>query len=214
MGGARFASPMDPGARPGLPKLRLETLVDGTAAIVMTLLVLEIKVPDVPASELPAALLHLRTEMLAFFVSVAVVGAFWLGHNHHMNLITHANRPLVWINVAGLGIVAFIPFSTALLGHHGAEAIPTALYGANLAALGVVALLHWGYATRAGLVRADLPREASDDLLRRTLAGATLSAIGAGVAFVFPLLSLGLYALAFVPFALPGKYDRHLRARG
>lgn len=203
---------MDAARRPGLPKNRLEALVDGTAAIVMTLLILEVKVPRVEPAELPSALLHSGGEMVAFVVSVLVVGAFWLGHNHHFNFLTHADRGLVWVNVVGLGVVAFIPFTTALLGHYWGLALPTALYGLNLGALGIVALVHWTYATRAGLVRHDLPPHASRDLLARTGVGVALAFLGAAAAFLSPVASMVLYALAFVPFALRGRYDDHLKA--
>lgn len=195
-----------------LPKARLETLVDGVAAIVMTLLILEVKVPSAAVDELPHALLEIVPELLAFAVSVLAVGAFWLGHNHQMNFIRSVDRGLVWINVTGLGIVAILPLSTALLGHYWST-LALALYGANLAALGIVALVHWGWATRRRhLVREDLPVDVVVDVRNRTMLGTALAIIGATVAFASPGGAVALYAAAFVPFVLPGKYDDHLTA--
>lgn len=198
--------------RPGLPKTRLEALVDGTAAIVLTLLILEVKVPHVALEELPHTLVEMRAEFAAFFVSVLVVGVFWLGHNQQMNFITHVDRTIVWLNVVGLGIVAFVPFTTALIGNYWGAALPTSLYGLNLAALGVLGYVQWAWATRGRhLVRADTPDETVRDVRLRIVVGTGLALAGAALAWWTTWASLVLYAAAFVPFAVRGKFDAHLR---
>jgi uncharacterized membrane protein len=197
----------------GLGKARLETLVDGTAAIVLTLLVLDVHVPrvDEPA-QLPAALWAMRTSVFTFFVSVLVVGTFWLGHAHQMNFVTRVDRTLAWINIVGLGIVAFIPFTTALLGQDLGWPLPTALYGANLAALGVVGWVHWRWATRrAHVLRPGIPPEAVADVRRRIELGTATALAGIVVALIVPWLAMLLYAAAFVPFAVRGRFDDHLQ---
>lgn len=196
----------------GLPTTRLEALVDGTAAIVMTLLVLELRLPDVAAGdELLAALRHLLPEVAAFAMSVAVIGVFWLGHAHQFNFIARVDRALVGVNVLGLGFAALVPFTTALLGRHWGDPLATALWGANVLALGLVGMLHWWYASRRGHLAEHAPPEASRSIARRTVASTGIAALGVAVAWLSPAASVALYALAFLPWASRGTYEDHLR---
>src|SRR5438552_666043 len=197
----------------GLAKTRLETVVDGVTAFVLTVLVFDIKVPskDLPVSALPGALLDLRQPVFTFLVTAAVIGTFWLGHAHQMNFITRIDRTLVWTNFAGLALVALLPFSTSLLGGRLGVPLPTAIYGANVALIGVAGLLQWRWAVRnRHLLRDDTPPDALRHPTMRSLVGVGLAVVGVAVAFWQPWLAMGLYALAFVPFALRGRVDDHL----
>ena len=105
--------------QPGLETDRLETLADGVFAIAMTILVFEITVPDLATGELDqlgSKLLALWPKLLAYVISFIVLGIFWIGHHNQFAFIRRANRTFLWLNIVFLMLIAFIPFSAALLG--------------------------------------------------------------------------------------------------
>jgi uncharacterized membrane protein len=98
-------------------------LTDGVFAIIMTILVFNIVVPElklftegVYASErLYAKFADLWPEFLAYVISFSTLGAFWVAHHRVFRWILYINRPLIWINISFLMIIGLIPFSTTLL---------------------------------------------------------------------------------------------------
>jgi uncharacterized membrane protein len=128
-----------------------------------------------------------------------------------MNFITRLDRPLIWINFAGLTVVVLLPFTTSLLGRYLGAGLPTAIYGANVALIGIAGLAQWWWATRSPhLLRGGTPPEAVRDMTRRIAIGLALTVVGIAAAAWSAWVSMGFYALAFIPFVLPGRYDEHL----
>ena len=138
----------------GRDRDRIVNLSDGVFAIALTLLVLDIRVPDIPeglvASELPAELLSLWPKYLGYFLSFVVIATFWLIHHSIFRPIRVYDRPLLLLNFLFLMLVAFVPFPTSLLGEYGDHRLPVAVYAATLA-LGrlLLTVLHW-YSARDG----------------------------------------------------------------
>ena len=131
---------------------RIVNLSDGVFAIAITLLVLDIRVPDIPeglvASELPGELLSLWPKYLGYFLSFLGVSTFWMIHHSIFRPIRAYDRILLYLNFLFLMVVAFVPFPTSLLGEYGNYQLPVAIYAATLA-IGRLLLtaLHW-YSTR------------------------------------------------------------------
>jgi uncharacterized membrane protein len=131
---------------------RIVNLSDGVFAIAITLLVLDIQVPDIPekvvSSQLPEALLSLWPKYLGYFLSFVGISAFWLIHHSIFRPIRSYDRTLLYLNFLFLMVVAFVPFPTALLGEYGDHQLPVAIYAATLA-VGRLLLtaIHW-YSTR------------------------------------------------------------------
>jgi uncharacterized membrane protein len=136
----------------GRDRDRIVNLSDGVFAIAITLLVLDIRVPDIPegmvASELPAALLSLWPKYLGYFLSFAVISTFWIVHHSIFRPIREYDRGLLYLNFLFLMFVAFVPFPTSLLGEYGDHQLPVAIYAGALA-IGRLLLtaIHW-YSTR------------------------------------------------------------------
>ena len=90
-------------AEGGLNKNRVETLVDGVFAIVMTLLVFDIRVPTIApeeaARELPRQLIAMYPRFLAYVFSFVILGFYWVGHRAQMHYIRRTDRLLLWINI-------------------------------------------------------------------------------------------------------------------
>jgi uncharacterized membrane protein len=130
---------------------RLEFLTDGVFAIVMTLLVLEISIPEIAQpslqAELPRRLLELWPKLFSYVLSFLVLGILWTLHHRSFHSIKRSDNALIWLNIIFLMFVALIPFSTSLLGNYGTEQLSIVIYSANaLLALGM-RLLIWTYAT-------------------------------------------------------------------
>jgi uncharacterized membrane protein len=142
------------GMEAGRDRDRIVNLSDGVFAIAITLLVLDIRVPDIPesmvAKELPAALISLWPKYLGYFLSFVGITVFWTIHHSIFRPIRSYDRTLLYLNFLFLMVVAFVPFPTSLLGEYGDHQLPVAIYAATL---GVGRLLltaiHW-YSTRRG----------------------------------------------------------------
>jgi uncharacterized membrane protein len=197
-----------------LGRNRIEALTDGVFAVAMTLLVLDIKVPELEQSlssaELPFRLLALWPKFLTYAISFVILGVYWVGHHMQLSFIRSADRPLLWINILFLLWVALVPFSTALLSEYTKHRLAIAVYGANLIAIGLTLALHWRYATAGtrhvdpnthpGLVRA---------AMARTLMGPLLYLIAIALSFLSTEFSLVMYALVPILYILPGRVDIH-----
>jgi uncharacterized membrane protein len=113
-------------------KNRVEALSDGVFAIVITLLILDIRVPEVEYGELAVSLVAVLPRIFAYVISFGVIGVYWLAHHQSLQLIGKLNGFLIWLNLIYLLAVSFMPFPTALLGRYPMQPIPIVIYGLNL----------------------------------------------------------------------------------
>jgi TMEM175 potassium channel family protein len=197
-----------------LGRNRIEALTDGVFAVAMTLLVLDIKVPELQqplaTAGLPLKLLSLWPKFLSYTISFVILGVYWVGHHVQLSFIRRADRPLLWINILFLLWVALVPFSTALLSEYATTRIAIAIYGANLIAIGLTLALHWWYATTENRhVDPDIDRGLVRGAMYRTLMGPLVYVIAIGLSFFRAEVSLALYALVPILYILPGRIDIH-----
>src|SRR5215510_14651720 len=115
-----------------MSKNRVEALSDGVFAIVITLLILEIRVPDVQYDQLWSSLVALVPRIFAYVISFGVIAVYWLAQHQSLQLIGKLNGFLIWLNFLYLLAVSFMPFPTALLGRYPMQPIPIVIYGLNL----------------------------------------------------------------------------------
>ena len=186
---------------------------DAVFAIAITLLVIDLRVPDLPAGAssqaVAQAILDLAPRYLAFFVSFAVIGAYWLTHWRRFQLIRRVNQRLVIINLALLGSVAFIPFPTALIAQFG-DAVTTAIYALSITATGLLSGAEWLYAERAGLISARLSKPTIRHYLVRGLVvpGVFLASLLVLVAFGARACQISWLAIPLVQLAVERIYGR------
>lgn len=110
-------------------KGRLEAFSDGVLAIIITIMVLEIKVPH--GTEW-AALFELAPVFISYILSFVYIGIYWGNHHHLMHTAKHVNGKIILANLHLLFWLSLIPFTTGWMGENHFEANPTALYSANL----------------------------------------------------------------------------------
>jgi uncharacterized membrane protein len=132
---------------------RLEFLTDGVFAIVMTLLVLEITLPEIAQpslqAELPQKLLELLPKLFRYALSFLVLGILWGFHHLAFHSIKRSNMALAWLNIVFLMFVALMPFSTSIrpIPPMTPSLVSTAVYALNIALAFAMILIMWTYAT-------------------------------------------------------------------
>jgi uncharacterized membrane protein len=129
-----------------MSKTRLEAFSDGVFAIVITLLILNVHVPDGRTLTLQS-LRPLVPPLATFVLSFIIVGVYWISHHHTLHFVKEVNRRLLWLNLLVLLCVVFIPFPTSLLGTGFNNPLAVRLYGLSLMATNASGLLFWVYTT-------------------------------------------------------------------
>jgi uncharacterized membrane protein len=162
-------------------KFQLERMIlfsDAVFAIAITLLIIEIKVPVVPESELPAALGHMAMEFLGFVVSFVVIGQFWTQHHRLFGLVHSYDNKLIWLNMHMLLWIVVVPFSNSLNFHYGTDGV-WMWYSFNMFMIGLSLFFLWNYICKPGKKLSPI---ANDPLRARSARVRSIS-----VAFIFLL---------------------------
>src|SRR5207249_453676 len=121
---------------------RIAALSDGLFAIAMTLIVLEIRVPDTAGistdRQLFDALVPLGPRFLTYLLSFLTLGIFWNGQQTQLNHIARANRDFAWLSLLFLATIALFPFTTSLLAEYIAVPLALILYWLNIVIIGAI----------------------------------------------------------------------------
>jgi len=129
---------------------------DAVFAIAMTLLAVDIKVPQVPADQLGHAILDQRQEFFAYALSFAVAGAYWLSHHRLFRLLKGYTGGLQRLNLLLLFFVALLAYATDMLALHDDQPLGVVIYAGALGLIGTVNYWLWIYCGRRGLFRDDV----------------------------------------------------------
>ena len=197
----------------GLTKGRIEALTDGVFAIVMTLLVLEISVPQISShsaetvgAELFKRLFDLWPKIFSYGISFIILAIYWRAHHRQFHYIKHADGILIWTNIMFLMAVSFLPFSTSLLGEYIDQQVSVFIYGGNSIIIAFFLYVQWRYATdHHRLVDKILDPNILRRLPTRVLIGIISYLIAIGVSFVNIQLSVLLFTLIVISAVLPNK---------
>ncbi len=139
-----------------LHRARLETLVDGIFAIAMTILVLELRVPELAdrrsAEELLAALAHHGYVIGAYFFSFAMLAVFWVWHHRLAEQVREVDLPLLVCAMFLLALVCFFPFATAMLGRYPTNLTALLVYVPVIGLIIMLQALFYRMAVRRGLI--------------------------------------------------------------
>ena len=181
-------------------KDRLTALTDGVVAIVITIMVLEMKVPH--RTDM-AGLAALAPVFLSYVLSFVYVAIYWNNHHHFFHLVPHVNGPILWANLHLLFWLSLIPFATAWMGENDLMPLPTALYGFGL----LMCAIAW-VVMQAAIIREQGSTSPLKRALGRDLKGKLsplLYLAGMGLAFVLPLLSMAIYAGVALMWLVPDR---------
>ncbi|MFN7957359.1 MAG: TMEM175 family protein [Holophagaceae bacterium] len=184
-----------------IAKHRLEALVDGVFAIAMTILVLEVKVPDLldhrSATELLDRLRHAWPILAAYLVSFCLLGLFWFWHHRLMAKILRVDVPVFALSLLFLALVSFFPFAAALMGRYPINPVALMVYLPTMGLILTTQAANFALALRRGCVDPAIPEVEILAAQRRNLRGcgifflaATPSAIRIGpISLVLCLLA-------------------------
>jgi uncharacterized membrane protein len=185
---------------------RLAALSDGLFAFAMTLLVLDLRVPELGAvhseRDLLQALLGLSPRLLTWLMSFMTLSIFWTGQQAQLAHFKESDRHLSWIQLAFLSLVSLLPFSTRLLTAFVDLRSALLIYWLNLLALGVVIYASWAYACRHGLLKPEATPAVQAAVVRRILGAQSLYAVGAALCVFGTYWSIGFIVLVQLNFAV------------
>ncbi|HEX4403020.1 MAG TPA: TMEM175 family protein [Galbitalea sp.] len=193
----------------GSPR-RLEMLIDGVFAIVMTLIVLQIAIPTGPVQQLQHDLAKLVPTLLTYGLTFITLGALWFGNRTQSEFIRRADHPLVWLTLLMLAFVALVPFSAALLGRFPTAKVAVVVYGVHLTLVFAIHGCLWLYASfRPALLREGISQNYRKWSRLAAFAPAVGYGIATGLGAIVPLAGLIGYLVVPIPF-VTGLYYRGL----
>jgi uncharacterized membrane protein len=169
-------------------------------AIVVTLLVLELRVPQIAdltdAAALRAEVFALGPKFLSFAMSFLFAAVFWVAHHQLFHLLRRSTLVLLWLNVLFLLCLSFIPFPTAMLGEYPANPFAVQFFGASMFATSLsFALLRWYGTLGARLTDGNESVRESWAMMRRSIFGPIGYAAGALVAAYSTTIAIGIFVL-------------------
>ncbi len=181
-------------------KDRLAAFSDGVIAIIITIMVLELKLPHGADW---ATLAGLRPHFLSYVLSFIYIAIYWNNHHHMLHTVTRVDGLILWANNNLLFWLSLIPATTAWLGDNYPAAVPTAVYGVSLLMPAIAYVL---------LQKAIVHRQGTHSVLARALGNDLKGKIspvfyiaGIALAFVYPLASIALYVLVAAIWLVPDR---------
>jgi uncharacterized membrane protein len=179
---------------------RIVNFSDAVFAIAITILVLDIRMPDgLSPTEVPAQVLNLAPKYLSYVISFLVLAVYWQAHHRVFKPITGYDGTLVWLNLLFLMAIAFLPFPTSLLGEYGQEQVSVVIYAANAAVASLLLVAISWYATSGHrLVASDLDDEAERIQRVQGLAVPVVFVLSIGIAFFSPRAAMYSWLLLSV----------------
>ena len=202
MPAARIAGMSDKGV---MGKARLEAFSDGVIAVIITIMVLEMKVPH--GTEI-AALLPMWPVFLAYVLSYVYVGIYWNNHHHLMHAVDRVTGGILWANLHLLFWLSLVPFVTGWMSENHFAPVPTALYGTIL----VMASIAYYFLVRCliGVHGKDsrIGRSVGND--RKGRISTAIYVVAIPLAFVKWWLAFGLYCVVAAMWFVP---DRRIEKR-
>ena len=188
-------------------KNRFEAFSDGVLAIIITIMVLELKVPH---GETLDVLLPLVPTFLSYVLSFVYIGIYWNNHHHMLHAATRVTGPMLWANLHLLFWLSLFPFATGWMGENHFAPLPTALYGLVLL---MAAVAYWL------LEQAIIASEGRDSLLKRAVGrdwkgklSPLLYGIAIAATFMRPWIAQAIYVSVAILWLVPDpRIERALR---
>ncbi len=188
-----------------MSKTRMEAFSDAVLAIIITIMVLELKVPHGADWE---ALRQLAPAFLTYVLSFVFLGIYWNNHHHLLQMADRINGRILWANLHLLFWISLIPFGTGWMGENPFARLPTALYGAALLCAALAYFI---------LVRAIIAQQGPHSKLAAAVGRDTkgkltpvLYVIAIGSTFVHPAIAQAIYVLIALMWLVP---DRRIESR-
>lgn len=184
-------------------KTRLEAFSDGVFAIIITIMVLELKVPESPGW---SSIRHLVPVFFSYLLSFIYVAVYWGNHHHLLHTVKRVNAGIIWGNMHLLFWLSMVPFATAWMGENNFSRVPVALYAGLLLACGVA------YSILSGIISRSYKEETVlTHALQKHKAKGYVSAALYAVAiplslYVNPIISAIIFVAVAILWIIPSKH--------
>src|SRR6201985_550271 len=178
---------------------RLQAFSDGVIAIILTIMVLELKAPE---SAEPHALLHEWPIFISYVISYFYVAVYWINHHHLFHRVKHVDVPILWANVALLFFMSLIPFTTEWMESTRLSPFPTAVYAATMLVAGAAFFVLDRVIARQGVSEEEWIRLRRAEQ-RKNVIAIGIYAVAIPIAFYRATLSLALICLVALLYAVP-----------
>ncbi len=182
-------------------KTRIEAFSDGVLAIIITIMVLELKIPHEVNLQ---ALISLLPVFTSYMMSFVFVGIYWVNHHHLFHTVKRINGKILWANMGLLFSLSLIPFSTGWMGENHFAELTVAVYSTNLLVCGFTAYLLQSAIT-AGLPKDDKIFEVIKRNIKKTIISVLINVISISIAFFYPMISLFLTCIMAAIWVMPDK---------
>ena len=193
-----------------MPTSRIEAFSDGVLAILITIIVLELKVPEEATFH---GLADVATSLLTYLLSFVYIGIYWNNHHHFFHLIQRVGGGVLWANLHLLFWLSLIPFTTAWMDETDFATAPVVVYGIDLLACAVA----W-YTMQLAVLRVEGAGSALRQALGRDVKGKVSPALyvaGIVLSFVASWIGIAFYTLVAVLWLIPDRrVERHMTASG
>ncbi|MFL6426904.1 MAG: TMEM175 family protein [Acidobacteriaceae bacterium] len=185
-----------------MSKGRLEAFSDGVIAIILTIMVLELKTPG---SADPRMLLHEWPIFISYIISYFYIAVYWINHHHLFHRVKHVDLPILWSNIALLFFLSVIPFFTEWMESTRLSPFPTAAYAATMLVAGAAFSVLDRAVGRQGIGEDELVllRRAA---IRKNMIAICIYAVAIPIAFYRSSISLALTFLVAVVYAVPSLW--------
>ena len=179
---------------------RLEAFSDGVIAIIITIMVLEMKAPEEISLQ---ALLPLLPVFISYLLSFIYLGIYWINHHHLLHTVERVNGKILWANLHLLFWLSLIPFATSWVGENHTNAAPIAFYGFLLLMCAIAYLV----------LQSVIIKQHDEDFLLRKVIGKDIKGklslvfyiIGILLSFLNPWLSISCYVIVAIIWVVPEK---------
>jgi TMEM175 potassium channel family protein len=183
-----------------MTKGRLEAFSDGVLAIIITIMVLELRPPHEPNF---SALNEVKYSFLGYVLSFIYVGIYWNNHHHLFQAVHRVNGAVLWANLHLLFWLSLVPFATSWMGSSEFQATPVAAYGAILIMAGIAYFI---------LAHSLLPLHGEDSHLARAIGrdikgklSVAIYAVAIPISFLAPIIACALYVVVAVIWLVPDR---------
>lgn len=187
--------------------IRLETFSDCVIAIVITIMILELKLPNLDAHTSTAQMMQYLHNLIPYFITYAfsymMIGIFWTNHHHMFHLLETTDETLLWQNFLFLFVLSLIPFATAIVGANPFIPVSPAIYGFVMLLTTASFVMMRSYSLRHKLIHIDKDKEIRRKIYKVSIRARTKGIVGAIVYLLsIPLAYVNVY-IAYILFAVP-----------
>ncbi|CAN5630458.1 hypothetical protein BH11BAC1_BH11BAC1_20450 [soil metagenome] len=197
-----------------MKSLRLEALGDGIFSIAMTIMVLELKFPEVEMDSwhnFILAVASVKYNFLCYIISFIVLGIMWFGHRVMFEYIGRSNRYFIFLGVLFYMFICLVPFSTRLLAEHPLKWFAILIYAVNLSVCNLTLYLQWSYGLKhKSLMEREISQEVKEIATFLFLISPVVYAVAVVFSFFIPIVSIFIFAITPLIYILPNKIDKFL----